>query len=229
MARELRLHRESVERYLAVLERLFLIRRLRPWHRNAAKRLVKSPKTHLLDTGLATTLAGLTAHDWLAERPRMGRLLESFVVQQLIAQAAWTDPNGPALRFWHYRDKDQVEVDIVMTQANAVWGIEVKAAMSLARGDGKGLTRLAQACGKDFQQGILLYGGTDSATLGRQANARGADKQVVEPVATSAGERPENHVQSIGVCTHRESASCTLFSSKIGLYDIALLPSRVAA
>ena len=113
LARELRLHRESVERYLAVLERLFLIRRLRPWHRNAAKRLVKSPKTHLLDTGLAATLAGLTADDWLAERPRMGRLLESFVVQQLIAQAAWTDPNGPALRFWHYRDKDQVEVDIV--------------------------------------------------------------------------------------------------------------------
>ena len=165
LARELRLHRESVERYLAVLERLFLVRRLRPWHRNAAKRLVKSPKTHLLDTGLTATLAGLTAHDWLAERPRMGRLLESFVVQQLIAQAAWTDPNGPALRFWHYRDKDQVEVDIVMTQANAVWGIEVKAAMSLARGDGKGLTRLAQACGEDFQQGILLYGGTDQLPL----------------------------------------------------------------
>ena len=165
LARELGLHRESVERYLAVLERLYLVRRLRPWHRNAAKRLVKSPKMHLLDTGLAATLAGLTADDWLADRPRMGRLLESFTVQQLIAQAAWTDPTGPALRFWHYRDKDKVEVDVVMTQANAVWGIEVKAAMSLARGDGAGLTRLAQACGKDFQQGILLYGGTDPLPL----------------------------------------------------------------
>ena len=165
LARELRLHRESVEHYLAVLERLYLIRRLRPWHRNAAKRLVKSPKMHLLDTGLAATLAGLAADDWLTERPRMGRLLESFVVQQLIAQAAWTDPNGPALRFWHYRDKDQVEVDVVMTQANAVWGFEVKAAMSLSRADGKGLTRLATACGKDFQQGILLYGGTHQLRL----------------------------------------------------------------
>lgn len=181
LARELGLHRESVERYLAVLERLFLVRRLRPWHRNAAKRLVKSPKMHLLDTGLAATLAGLTASDWITERPRMGRLLESFAVQQLIAQAAWTDPTGPALRFWHYRDKDQAEVDVVMTRGNEVWGIEVKAAMSLARGDGKGLTRLAQACGKDFRQGILLYGGTDRLPL--------ADKRMLAVPLSSLWDR----------------------------------------
>ena len=52
LAKELGLHRESVKSYIAVLERLFLVRRLRPWHRNAAKRLIKSPKMHLPDTGL---------------------------------------------------------------------------------------------------------------------------------------------------------------------------------
>ena len=165
LARELGLHRESVEHYLAVLERLFLVRRLRPWHRSAAKRLVKSPKMHLLDTGLAATLAGLTADSWLTERSRMGHLLESFAVQQLIAQAAWTDPTGPAIRFWHYRDKDKAEVDVVITRANDVWGVEVKSAMSPTRGDGDGLARLANACGKDFRQGILLYGGTDQLPL----------------------------------------------------------------
>lgn len=162
LANELGLHRESVERYFAVLERLFLVRRLRPWHRNAAKRLIKSPKAYLLDTGLAATLADLTADAWLTARPRMGLLLESFVVQQLIAQAAWTDPE---LRFWHYRDKDQVEVDVVMTKANKVWGIEVKSAMSPGTGDGKGLARLANVCGDDFQQGILLYAGADLLPL----------------------------------------------------------------
>ena len=162
LTNELGLHRESVESYLAVLERLFLLRQLRPWHRNTAKRLIKSTKAHLLDTGLAATLAGLTADAWLTDRPRMGSLLESFVVQQLIAQAAWTDPE---LRFWHYRDKDQVEVDVVMTKANKVWGIEVKSAMSPNAGDGKGLARLANICGDDFQQGILFYAGPDLLPL----------------------------------------------------------------
>ena len=162
LANELGLHRESVESYFAVLERLFLVRRLRPWHRNEAKRLIKSPKSHLLDTGLAATLAGLTADSWLTDRHRMGFLLESFVVQQLVAQAAWTDPE---LRFWHYRDKDQVEVDVVMTKASKVWGIEVKSAMSPGAGDGKGLARLANVCGDDFQQGILLYAGADLLPL----------------------------------------------------------------
>ena len=103
---ELGMRRETADQYLAVLERLFLLRRLPAWHRNEAKRLVKTPKIHLLDSGLAATLAGLEAADWTTRRERFGFLLESFVVQQLIAQAGWTDPD---LRFWHYRDKDQVD------------------------------------------------------------------------------------------------------------------------
>ena len=158
LAGELGLHRETVERHLSVLERLFLLRRLRPWHGNAAKRLVKSPKAHLLDSGLAATLADLTERDWLRRRQRMGRLLESFVVQQLVAQASWTDPD---LRFWHYRDKDQAEVDVVMTRGRSVWGVEIKAASALAGGDGRGLARLAAICGADFRQGVLFHTGTD--------------------------------------------------------------------
>lgn len=98
----------------------------------------------------------------------MGFLLESFVVQQLVAQAAWTDPD---LRFWHYRDKDQVEVDLVMTRGRAVWGIEVKSGMSPVPGDGKGLARLAALCGKDFRQGILFHAGDATLPL--------ADKRMI--------------------------------------------------
>lgn len=162
LANSLGLHRDTVEHYVSVLERLFLVRRLPAWHRNTGKRLIKSPKLHLVDSGLAATLAGLSAEDWLSKRERMGHLLESFVVQQLIAQAAWTDPD---LRFWHYRDKDQVEVDVVITRGPKTWGIEVKAATTLARADGKGLTRLADYCGKDFKGGVLLYAGRDILPL----------------------------------------------------------------
>ena len=156
------IHRETVEHYVTVLERLFLVRRLPAWHRSTAKRLIRSPKVHLLDSGLAATLADLTLVDWLNNRERMGHLLESFVVQQLTAQAAWTDPD---LRFWHYHDKDRVEVGVVMTRGRKNWGIEVKAAASVTSRDGRGLARLADQCGKDFERGILFYEGRDMLPL----------------------------------------------------------------
>ena len=163
LSQELGLHRSTVEQYLLILERLFLIRRLPAWHRNAAKRLVKPPKAHLTDSGLSATLAGLNPQDWNAKRNQMGHLLESFTVQQLIAQSAWTDPD---LRFWHYRDKDKIEVDLVITQGPKTWGIEIKSAASVGPGDCKGLTRLAAQCGSDFQSGIVLYNGSDILPIG---------------------------------------------------------------
>ena len=163
LANDLGLRRETVEHYVAVLERLFLVRRLPAWRRNPANRLVASPKVHFLDSGLAATLAGLTADHWLSGRDRMGHLLESFVVQQLVAQAAWTDPD---LRFWHYRDKDRVEVDVVVTRGAKTWGIEVKAGASIGSGDGRGLRRLADRCGEDFESGVLLHAGRDVLPLG---------------------------------------------------------------
>jgi hypothetical protein len=156
VARDLGLHRGTVSEYVSVLERLFLVRRLLPWHRNPGKRLVKSPKAHLIDSGLAATLAQLSAGDWLTKRQRMGHLLESFAVQQLVAQAGWTDPD---LRFWHYRDRDGREVDLVITLGSRTWGVEVKATSTPGRSAGAGLRRLAALCGEDFEAGIVLYNG----------------------------------------------------------------------
>jgi uncharacterized protein len=162
LGNDLDLRRETVDHYLGICERLYLVRRLLPWHRNAAKRLIKTPKIHMVDSGLAATLAGLTAADWSTQRDRFGHLLESFVVQQLIAQAGWTDPD---LRFWHYRDKDQVEVDLVITRGRQTWGVEVKAAATATPADGHGLRRLAGQCGKDFRGGVVLYSGASTFRL----------------------------------------------------------------
>ncbi len=163
LSNDLALRRETVEHYLAVCERLYLVRRLLPWHRNPANRLIRAPKVHLLDTGLAATLMGLSAGDWSTQRTRFGHLLESFVVQQLVAQAGWTDPD---LRFWHYRDKDQVEVDLVITRGRHTWGVEVKSAVTATPTDGHGLRRLAAQCGTDYRGGVLLYAGDSAFALG---------------------------------------------------------------
>ena len=158
LSRELGLHRSTVREYIAVLERLFLVRRLPPWHRSVGKRLVKTPKMHLVDSGLAATLAGLRPGDWIAKRHRMSHLLESFVVHQFVTLAGWTDPD---LRFWHFRDKDGQEVDLVMTIGSRTWGIEVKATSTPGRSAGRGMMRLAALCGDDFEGGIVLYNGRD--------------------------------------------------------------------
>ena len=165
LSRELGLDRTTVREYIAVLERLFLVRRLLPWHRNVGKRLVRTPKMHVVDSGLAATLAGLAPGDWIAKRDRMGHLLESFVAHQLVALAGWTDSD---IRFWHFRDKDGQEVDLVMTLGNRTWGMEVKATSTPGRSAGRGMARLAALCGNDFEGGILFYNGRDILPLAGQ-------------------------------------------------------------
>ncbi|MDB4224839.1 DUF4143 domain-containing protein, partial [Granulosicoccus sp.] len=163
LANELKLSNITVEKYLTVLERLFLIRRLPSWQRNHANRLIKAPKIHLVDSGLSATLAGLDEDSWRDDRSRMGHLLESFVVQQIVSQVGWTNED---LQYQHYRDKDQLEVDLVITQGKKTWGIEVKASSSVSTRDTRGLKRLADICGEHFKGGVVLYNGEDTLPLG---------------------------------------------------------------
>ncbi len=162
LSNELDMGRETVDKYIGVLERLFLVRRLPVWHRNEVKRLIKTPKIHWVDSGLAATLNGLKVADWWSHAVNFGAVLESFVVQQLVAQGSWLDDE---LRFSHYRDKDQVEVDLVIEQGRNVWGIEVKKAASIQAKDGLGLAHLAAHCGADFQGGVLFYCGNNCLPL----------------------------------------------------------------
>ena len=163
MANDLDIGRETVEKYLLILERLFLVRRLPAWHRNQAKRLVKSPKIHVVDSGLATAMNRLAVSDWYTHSTEFGALLESFVVQQLICQSGWLDYD---LHFSHYRDKDQVEVDLVIEQGRDVWGVEIKRSATLQAKDGAGLRRLAAQVGEHFKGGILLYSGANCFSIG---------------------------------------------------------------
>ena len=135
-ATDLKHTRPTIERFIKTLETLFLVRTLPAWDRNNAKRLVKTPKIHICDSGIAAYLTELTADQWTEQPRQFGHLLESFILQQLMAEAHWTDP---FLKFSHYRDKDKVEVDIVIEKGRKVWGIEIKSGQSIHPSDGKGL------------------------------------------------------------------------------------------
>ncbi|WP_312514082.1 ATP-binding protein [Stutzerimonas nitrititolerans] len=167
LAQDIALQRDTIGRYLSVLERLFLIRTLPAWHRNAAKRLIKAPKIHIVDSGLGCALANLKTADWHRPDNAFGGVLESFVVQQLICQAGWVDNE---LHFSHYRDKDQLEVDLVIEQDDRLWGVEVKKSATVQSKDGRGLARLAEQAGRSWKGGILLYTGTSTLPLAGTPN-----------------------------------------------------------
>jgi predicted AAA+ superfamily ATPase len=146
---------KTIRRYITVLEQLFLVRRLEPWFRNQLKRLVKTPKLHFLDSGLLTEMLGTRIERIVRDRSVFGPILETFVFSELLKQVGWL---GDACAIYHYRDKDQDEVNIVVeNDEGTVAGIEVKAAATVHAGDFKGLRKLAEICGNRFSLGVVLY------------------------------------------------------------------------
>ena len=162
LANDLKIRHETAEKYISILEHLFLVYRLPAWHNNQTKRLIKSPKLHLVDSGLIAALNNLKAEEWHNFSHNFGSVFESFVIQQIRTQADWLEE---PVRLSHYRDKDQVEVDLVIEHGRNVYGIEVKKAASIQPKDGEGLQRLALQAGKNFKGGVLLYCGNNAVPL----------------------------------------------------------------
>ena len=161
---QLGLNVHTAEKYIGVLEKLFLVRRLPAWRRNELGRLVKTPKLHFLDAGLLAALVRANAELLRTDRSRFESILESWVYGELLKLVSLT-PEQWFLS--HYRDKDQVEVDFVLeSPLRAILGIEVKAAATVTSADFKGLRRLRDLSGKAFVSGIVLYDGTDALPFG---------------------------------------------------------------
>ena len=164
LAAPFRISRPTIGGYVELLERLFLLERLPAWHSNRLRRHVKSPKLHFGDTGLAAALLGADAAALQADRKLLGQFLETFVYQELRRQASW---HAAATDFFHFRDRDGMEVDIVVEQGHrAVAGLELKAAATVSPGDFRGLRKLASAAGDRFACGVVVYDGEVSARFG---------------------------------------------------------------
>jgi predicted AAA+ superfamily ATPase len=145
----------TAQKYIAILERLFLVKTLVPWSNNRLSRLVKTPKIHFIDTGLLSALR----EDELArlgdDKTRFGAILESFVVSELMKLASWSERR---LTFSHYRTKDLDEVDIVIEDRRGrIIGIEVKASATVKSDDFRGLRQLQNAVGDRFIRGLVLH------------------------------------------------------------------------
>lgn len=120
LSRSLGVSAPTVSRWLDHLVDALVVRRLEPWHANLGKRLVKSPKIYLRDSGLVHALLGIRNADDLAGHPASGSSWEGFVVEQICAQLPAETPTH------FYRTAAGAELDLVMTHQGRLVGVEAK-------------------------------------------------------------------------------------------------------
>jgi uncharacterized protein len=152
------------QRYVALLEQVFLVATLQPWYTNVLKRIAKTPKLHFLDSGLLAVTRGLSFDRVKANRGEFGALLESFVFSEVLKLMSGSDLR---LTPYHFRDQQMHEVDIVLERDDGkIVGIEVKAAATVRSNDFAGLRTLAEACKERFAYGVVLYDSADVVPFG---------------------------------------------------------------
>jgi hypothetical protein len=163
MAAPFQMSRQAIRDYLTLLSHIFLLEEVPAWHHNRLKRLVKSPKLHMGDTGLACTLLGMDAQALWKDRTLYGRMVETFVYQELRRQEAWHEDT---VSFSHFRDKDKIEVDMVLESAGRIAGVEIKAGATVMNDDFNGLRKLQKAAENRFAVGVILYDGDSLVSFG---------------------------------------------------------------
>lgn len=167
------LNRVTTQKYVNLLEQLFLIDPLPAWHANQYKRLIKTSKVHIVDTGLICAMRDIN-QAYLANNPDiLGALLETFVVNEIKKQANFLNDR---LKFYHYRDKDKVEVDLIIENSlGELIAIEIKASSTIVQHDLTGLKKFANIAQDKLKIGILLYDGDHTSAFG--------DKLFAVPIA----------------------------------------------
>lgn len=145
--------------FIQLLESVFLIHRLDAFGRTLSNRVNRSPKAHLVDSGLGAHLLGVNEDRLLKRDPvaltEFGHVLETFAVNEILKQAGWTET---PLTFSHFRTKDAVEVDLVCETADGrIAGVEIKAGGTVTDSQFRGLRMLRDRVGAAFIAGVVLH------------------------------------------------------------------------
>lgn len=132
IGKSLELSIPTIKKYIGFLENAFLVRLIQPFHSNVKKRLVKSPKVYISDSGILHYLSGIDTKEQLFGHPKMGASWEGFVIEQI------TSLIRPNRKLYFYRTHDGAELDLVITKAERpIAGIEIKfgSGVSVSRGN----------------------------------------------------------------------------------------------
>ena len=156
LAKALGISVQSITRYIDLLSDLLLIRRLQPYHANIGKRLVKSPKVYIRDSGFVHALLGIESFEQLTGHPIIGMSWEAFILENLLSVLPWRSPA------FFYRTAAGAEIDLLIEHKNkTLWAIEIK--RSLSAKIGKGFHQAYSDLKPD--RAFIVHAGTDRYTI----------------------------------------------------------------
>ncbi|MBP7075245.1 MAG: ATP-binding protein [Rhabdochlamydiaceae bacterium] len=148
----------TLRRYIDVLVAIFFIHFIPAWFNNLGKRIVKSPKVYICDTGMMAQLIDIDEIRLKNDPSLTGHFFETFVLAEILKQKSWLETS---FELYHFRDGDY-KVDFILEQPNgSIVGIEVKLTRSLNSDDLKGLKHLKKIAKHNFKRGIILHPGTE--------------------------------------------------------------------
>jgi predicted AAA+ superfamily ATPase len=179
LGRSMGISYHTVQKALDILEGHFLTRCLQPYHVNMGKRLVKSPKIYLRDSGLLHYLLGIDSEEGLFCSPARGRSWEGFIIEQLISRESLIQPGSQC---YFYRTHTGVEIDLIIERGQKRIGYECKCATSVSGGDARGLR-------KGLEDGVIheayiVYQGQHRFPITENIYALPAKEALAEPATT---------------------------------------------
>ena len=164
LAKSLEVSHTTIRSYLDILTNFYMVRQLQPWSGNTKKRLVKSPKIYLRDTGLLHNLLHLSSFEALLGHPVLGSSWEGFVVENIIRNLSgkW--------KYSYYRSSSQAEIDLVLENSeNEIWAVEIKRSVApLVKKNFHDACRDIHATKK-----FVLYNGSEQFPLANDTEAIG--------------------------------------------------------
>lgn len=149
----------TLKRYVSLLEAVFLIYLLPAWLGNLSKRLIKTPKLYLSYTGLLSHLIGFEKEKIVADPLSWGRIVENFVLMELLKQSLWSEFN---LSLFYFRTASGHEIDLVIEHSSgSLVGVEIKASSKVTADNFNHLKMFAEETGKKFLRGFVFYTGNE--------------------------------------------------------------------
>ena len=160
LAKRLQMSNKTIQTYVELLESMYIVKTIPSYHVNESLKVIKSPKLHFVDTGLASHLLNLDKENLLLKKDGVyGGMIENFVYSELLKQSTYSDNN---VMIHHYRDLRKKEVDFVLENRNGkIIGIEVKAKASIKAKELKPMLELSKESKNNFQAGFIFYGGDE--------------------------------------------------------------------
>lgn len=160
LAGDVGISQPTAKAWLSILEANFIVFRLHPFHSNLRKRLVKMPKLHFHDVGLACWLLGIREPEQLRSHPLRGAIFETWVVGEILKHRT---NRGDATGLSFYRDRDMVEADLLIEQPDHITILEAKSSATASSALFSSVDRVRRHLSSLATNidSIVVYGGED--------------------------------------------------------------------